>query len=52
MRSMSINELQEVNGGTKYRCPFCGYTNSSFWKVAAHILAEVGSWLYVPPILL
>ena len=52
MRSMSINELQEVNGGTKYRCPLCGHTDTSFWKVAAHIAGEIASALAYPgPIL-
>ena len=41
MRSMSINELQEVNGGAKYySCRVCGYTNSSFWNVYAHCLTK------------
>ena len=51
MRSMSINELQEVNGGTKYRCPLCGYTDTSFWKVAAHIAAEIALSAWPGPIL-
>ena len=39
MRSMSINELQEVNGGYYY-CRLCGYQNDSFWNVYAHCLIK------------
>ena len=39
MRSMSINELQEVNGGYYY-CRLCGYKNDSFWNVYAHALVK------------
>ena len=39
MRSMSINELQEVNGGYYY-CRLCGYQNDSFWNVYAHVLVK------------
>ena len=52
MRSMSINELQEVNGGTTYRCPFCGYRSTSFWNMVAHIILEVGKASYIPPLVL
>ena len=39
MKSMSINELQEVNGGYYY-CRLCGYSNDSYWNVYSHCLVK------------
>ncbi len=44
MKKLYTEETRQVNGGGRYYCTVCGYTNNSYAKVFAHCATHVRQW--------
>lgn len=45
MEGLEINELAQVNGGTKYQCTYCGYKTTNMLKMSFHFGTK--TWHYL-----
>ena len=44
MKNLNIKETRNVNGGGRYYCKVCGYTNNNYARVFAHCATHVKAW--------
>ena len=45
LKKLSKDETRTLNGGGRYFCKVCGFTNNSQWKVFSHIATRhIGAW--------